>query len=383
MAISNLLASGIRSPDVVGSFRAGGREASKARVNRLAETLTRKKLATFETEQQSRKDAAAKKDLAGAQQWIESQTDPVAAYKQALPALQKSHPDTQFDINYNPSQFGFGFAPAAKKDFTLDAGQQRFSPEGALIATGAKKPPGDRQIKINALIDRGLSQNDASDVVEGRVKVTSPDDFGNIYSVNLTDGSKTLIVSGQGQDVTEQAEAAPISQDNQLIPLEQAIEEGTGPGASGRAFINSVIGPFVEGQPYPDTSKSRAAINLFNQEAKTSLVNNPRFPVAEQKIMQALLPDTKRIFTDPDGEREKAKQLRIFLRNKKQQNMVAISSGKITEKEVGRLSNQNASIERTIALMGEESATAQPIAVNPETGERIQFNPDTNAWEPI
>lgn len=254
----------------------------------------------------------------------------------------------------------------------------------------AKRPDTDKATervkKIQGLVDRGIDRNLASDIVEGRVKVTSPDQFGNVYAVNITDSTKKLIVSG-GQPVPSEDREPPSGDitpsDTKMMSLVEAAEKGTGPTSAMKSFVNNMVGPFVEGQPFPETTESKSVVKLFNQEAKTALVNNPKFPVAEQEIIKGMLPDVAKVFTDPDTEREKVIQLRNFLNSKKQQNNDAITRGNITEKRRGQLVDQNSSIDRVIGLMGKVLPTPQTqeefdslpsgtVYIDPDDGKRYR-----------
>lgn len=222
-----------------------------------------------------------------------------------------------------------------------------------------------------SLIARGMPSGWAEDASHGNVKL-SKDQFGNTKLVNTATGESRELgrpsASGQrpgrGASTTSAPTSAqaPANQQNpQATPntsdnVFSEIEQGTGPIASARSAVNSFIGPFVKGVPFEHTAESRAGIRNFTQDAKTALVNNPRFPVAEQEVVQKLLPDADKFWTDPDAERAKLSKLRQFLQQKKGQNQTSIDSGQITQSEVGNLANQNATIDRVLGLMGSPSA---------------------------
>lgn len=209
--------------------------------------------------------------------------------------------------------------------------------------------------EISDLISRGVPPGWAQDVARGNVK-TETDDFGNIRAVNIATGEVRNLSGQQGSRGAEAGAKVPGQNAGRgqrgQGDVFGAVEEGTGPIAGLRAATNAVVGPFIEGTPFENTARARAGLRNFAQEAKTALVNNPRFPVAEQQIVQELMPDPGRFWVDPDAERDKLRELRSFLQNKISQNRRSMSSGQVTQDEHGRLANQIESIERVLGLMG-------------------------------
>lgn len=225
-------------------------------------------------------------------------------------------------------------------------------------AAGMRAPGGDdntqTEREVQRYIERGYPRSVAEDIAYGNIDVET-DQFGNTYLVNKATGERRVLrgegnTGGQrGEQVAQQSTEAPSGEAG--ADLGQAVEEGTGPFSMGRAAINAVIGPFVEGTVFPETSRSRAAIRNFNQTAKQALVNSERFPVYEQKIVQQLLPDPDQFFNDPDAEREKLTELRGFLQRKKGRIQESMQAGGITTEERGNLSNQVSTIDRILGLM--------------------------------
>lgn len=90
------------------------------------------------------------------------------------------------------------------------------------------------------------------------------------------------------------------------------VQEGTGFYANAASLANAAAS-ILTMEAFPETTDARNAIRTFNQLAKEALVNNPRFPVAEQQLVQRLLPDPDAIFTTPEAEFRKLSQLRDVL----------------------------------------------------------------------
>lgn len=196
------------------------------------------------------------------------------------------------------------------------------------------------------------------------------DQFGNVTIIDSTTGEIVRREGRPGAQAPQSGEGPKRRADGQGDVF-GAVEEGTGPIASFRAGINNVIGPFMSGIPFEGTNRARAGIRNFNQEAKTALVNNPRFPVAEQKVVQEMLPDPSQFFQDPDAARQDLMELRTFLTNKRQQLQRSVQSGNVTQDEVGKLSNQMEAINRVLGLMGSPDG---PQGEQGGEGRVIDFN---------
>ena len=231
----------------------------------------------------------------------------------------------------------------------------------------------ERMRKIQGLVDRGLSPNDASDLVEGRVSMTTPNSLGEVFLVNKTDGTKKKVVgASQAQDIGQ----APVEQRTGPLMVD-AAREGTGPMSALQQGISNLFGFLAEGQLFKENTASRQRLNLFNKEAAISLVQNPRFPVAEQAYVKSLLPSTEQIFKDPDDAVSNLVELKNHLESRIEANSRSISSGQITDKRRGELADQNDAMNRTLQLMGDTSpggslGLAGKVADGSATDEEIE-----------
>ena len=82
------------------------------------------------------------------------------------------------------------------------------------------------------------------------------------------------------------------------------VSLGTGILSNLAAAMDATLGQVVDatfdgGVFFEDTQEARQDIRLFNQEVKRAIVNNPRFPVAEQKIVEKMLTDPNAWFKNP------------------------------------------------------------------------------------
>lgn len=276
--------------------------------------------------------------------------------------LDSVNPDDIIN-HYEPKKF-----QAPQQHSQLGLGQ--FGSDGqwhGIEPKGTGYPTGDRGQKIRELVNRGHSQDDAADLVDGRVKMTNPDQFGDVYLVNVTDGSRRRVGGVQGKYGPGAGHPGDgsgmigltLPQDGMQPPPRQGLDigsavlQGTGPVAAVRQGINNVVGPFMPGrQPFPETNDARATVRFFQQEAKQGLVNNSKFPVHEQQLMEKMLPDPDRFLRDPDGELGKVQQLHRFLSEKQVQNTRTLQTGRVTMDARAALMDQNEAINRILGMIG-------------------------------
>lgn len=270
----------------------------------------------------------------------------------------------------------------------------------------------DRQREIQNLKDRGISDPLAEDIGNGNVRVVGPNNLGEFFAVNIVTNTSTPIVGDDADRIREmvgisgaqtgqqpaqpgqqpgqpqqpgqaQQPGQPPAQTTAPTAIEQAVERGTGPFAKMRAGMSNVFGPFIEGAIFEDTTDARQQIRIFSQTAKTRLIQNPRFPVAEQNIVKPLLPDADQFFKDPDTARrdlQKLKEHLIDSRNAKEGEL----DSKITMKRRGELFDQISAINEVLSLMeapGEPRDADLPALNTQEEVDKLE--PGTRFfWEP-
>lgn len=220
--------------------------------------------------------------------------------------------------------------------FTLTPGATRFDAEGNPIAAVPATPPAPSQFdqRVSELMQRGMSRTQAEDIAAGRVRVSTDPVTGESQLVNVATAATTPL--GASSDAPSDAPVLTATERGRLFNqnasiervlglsegLEDSARTGAGPQGNLGALVNSLSGLFGRNAPLPadEIAAARQDIRLFNQIAKTAIVNNPRFPVAEQQIVERMLPNPDAFFTNPTGEFNKVLQLQDFLRNLQSQN---------------------------------------------------------------
>jgi hypothetical protein len=172
-----------------------------------------------------------------------------------------------------------------------------------------------------------------------------------------------------------------------------ALEGGVGPWSNLAAGIDAVVGGLgvnealgYKGSLFPETAKNRTYLRALRQLGKAAFVNNPRFPIAEQQLVNDLLPDPDTFWQNPGTTANEVVELRTVLNGWKAANNEIIATAPLDPKTLGELVAKNAEIDRFLSLMGAGSAelrTEAPEIGTVEDGYRFKggdpSNPDN--WE--
>lgn len=313
------------------------------------------------------------------------------------------------------AQFAGLKPPKLIQAFNTETNQFQFATEDEILSdenlvpkeAGKEGNLSSKQQRIDELTARGLSLGLSQDIANKDIKIIGPDDFGDLFSVNITTGEKTKIEDQDKRAITTIIEPSQtnvsdntkptVSSDKSTIqdnnkqnglpfatsisqfadvpfvsedgsiqfpesditppdftskPLQRSIEKGTGPFAQIQAGISNFIGPFTEGAIFKDTTDARQQIKIFNQFAKSALSSRrARFTEGEQSRISTLLPDIDKIFTDPDTQRNNLKKLGDVLRKSKKTKIKESKKDNITTKRKAELSDQISRIDELISLM--------------------------------
>ena len=256
-----------------------------------------------------------------------------------------------------------------------------------------KKELSEREKRILQLRERGFSEEFAQDVAAKDVSVTGPDKFGDFFVVNAVTGTKRKV---EGQDkkaildiVPPETEVPPVEgKDVTDLPEKRSIEEnikkGTGPFSKIQAGISNVFGPVIEGAIFKDTTDARQQVRIFSQIAKVGLINNPKFPVAEQQIVAGLLPNPDDFLRDPDTSASNLRELKGFLTTSKEAKVKESKKERISAERRADLSDQVSTIDELLSLMEKPKSEKKAKRQNLSTQEQVDALPKGTKfiWEP-
>lgn len=233
----------------------------------------------------------------------------------------------------------------------------------AINRPGKPSKSTQRDTDIQALLERGFTQTEAEDIAAGRVKASQPDQFGDIWLTNTATGERRKAGEAaqpgaappQAGQVS-QAQIAPATEQAPQRSMEELAYGGSGPWSNLMATA-TMVGEGLLGfdEVFPDNANTRSELRLFERTALDALVNNPRFPVAEQNFVRRMIPSPDTFWTSKQQSVRDTLALRNWLEDRKAANAASMQ-GTLTQDERGRLTDQNAAIDRVLSAMGPRPA---------------------------
>jgi hypothetical protein len=156
-------------------------------------------------------------------------------------------------------------------------------------------------------------------------------------------------------------------------PAEVPTIKGTGLWSYVQSLSNDVAGGagldavFGKTGLFRENEANRNYLLNLRQVAKTALVNNPRFPVAEQQNVDAMFPDPGKMWRNPRTEIDKIPLLRNTLEEQLRMNNEAIAGGALAKEEVSRLTSNNIETRRALRLLGYGDASLKVLGESEAT----------------
>jgi hypothetical protein len=137
---------------------------------------------------------------------------------------------------------------------------------------------------------------------------------------------------------------------------------GTGPWSNVQAGLNAALGDatyhlFNKDGLFRETQANRDYLRQIAQFGKAALVNNPRFPVAEQEIVGTLLPNPDQFWANPRTEAQKIPLLRNTLNEQLRTHNEELAKGGLTKEHVSEIQRKKTQIEQAIRLLGPGDAS--------------------------
>lgn len=188
------------------------------------------------------------------------------------------------------------------------------------------------------------------------------------------------IRASQLQGTAQEAVAGQATVDEGVDPETAAIG-GTGPYAALKSAADRILGGLGLDEAigreglFPETADNRQTLSLLKQVGKPALVNNKRFPVAEQKNVDRLFADPDAFWKNPRIEARKFAKLRTFAQDGIDFNNRAVAKVGLTLKEITEIQANTRELERFLNLLGpgEKAVEATKVFIMPN-GERRVYN---------
>jgi len=315
-------------------------------------------------------------------------------------------------------------------DFTLSPEQTRFSGRtGQPIATAPARPVRDpaRETKIQDIMDTfGVDRRTAVGIESGVLRPIADPVTGQTRLIDLTNNTfrettpaapaapappaPAPLVTGPRANITpppaaEPAPAAPApapAAEAPPAPRRTLFEMAQMPLTTGATPALMQAGQNVLGQiganiVTPEFTERRQAFSNMQNELIRAVINNPRFPVAEQERIRREINIEPGVLLDPQTLLARIKSLdttlRASLANREREGEDT-SLPVETRRNARAAANDIKNFLATLGVPQDQSSTAAPAAPPPrrnalnrrtQTGapQRLRFNPDTGELEPV
>ncbi len=345
---------------------------------------------------------------------------------------ERNKPPADFTLSPGQTRFNAAGQPIttaperpAREGFTLSPGQTRFDAAGQPITTAPERPVRDpaRETKIQDIMDTfGVDRRTAVGIESGVLRPIADPVTGQTRLIDLTSNTfrettpapaapaPAPLVTGPRANITPPPAAEPAPTVPAPAPAAEAppaprrtlFEMAQMPLTTGATPALMQAGQNVLGQiganiVTPEFTERRQAFSNMQNELIRAVINNPRFPVAEQERIRREINIEPGVLLDPQTLLARIKSLdatlRASLANRERE-------GEDTSLPVETRRNARAAandIKNFLATLGvpqgqsstDASAAPPPRrnALNRRTQagapQRLRFNPETGALEPV
>ena len=357
-----------------------------------------------------------------------------AAAIAAVPSWAPSWPET-YDANAvralmqkaDDSLRDYAERNKPREGFTLGPGQTRYDAAGQPIASSDPRDP-TREVKIRDIMATfDVDRRVATGIVDNIIRVATDPVTGQHTLIDMLSGQSrpsvpaapapaapapaapvaAPLVVGPRAGLTPPAAAAPLPAappppaPPPPPPRRTLFEMAQMPLTTGATPALMQAGQNVLGQiganiVTPEFTERRQAFSNMQNELIRAVINNPRFPVAEQERIRREINIEPGVLLDPQTLQARIKSLdttlRASLANREREGEDA-SLPVETRRNARAAANDIKNFLATLGVPQDQSPTAAPAAPPPrrnaldrrtQTGapQRLRYNPETGALEP-
>lgn len=189
--------------------------------------------------------------------------------------------------------------------------------------------------EIQSLLRQGYSQNEAENIVYGRIEVRTDPTTKRAVRTNILDSTAVPLTEPQ-RVPTDQRQAAE-QRLGDVLPLETDVQDAVGVGPTLKAGANAIMSavPFAD-TPFPEVTKPRQRVAATAKSLEQLFVNNPKFPVAEMARVRQFIPQIDDVFTTGDITTGQIEELRDIAKDREASLMLELDSN-ITSKREGEI----------------------------------------------
>lgn len=220
---------------------------------------------------------------------------------------------------------------------------QNITMRGQDIRMRGQNEPDQREREIQGLVERGIPEEQASDIVDGRLKIEIVPETGRARLINtVTQEVEEIPITGNQEDIPR-PEAGNTLYD--IAPLATGAESAVKSGVSG--VSGQLGGPVAE-----DTIKARSTLKTATGELIRALSINPKFPVGEIKRIKEEVDIEPSAFDSGESLRARMEALDKSLRRRAAQAERDASDPSLPEQVQSDQAANASAIKNFITTMG-------------------------------
>ena len=228
--------------------------------------------------------------------------------------------------------------------------------DGALkIVFNPEEDSDQRSRKIQNLVQQGLPENEAANIVDGITDIEIVPETGRARLINKKDNSvREIPISGEDNG---RADVAP---DETLFNL---VNDATGLRSGVLATTARIPGTEVS-ESEKKVLNARNQFQLFQNEVARGLVNNSKFPVKEREAVLDAIDISPSLFDNPSAMKVRLKSSKNFLRTKLEQAERDENDPSLPEKTRSDQASNASVLRNALDRIGE-----QDVNINEELGK--------------
>lgn len=232
-----------------------------------------------------------------------------------------------------------------------------------------KKPPAREQKIADTVTDYGVSEKEARDIVDGRVKLETDPLSGQSKLINIASGEvRTLGAPPPPEDAPREVAEDIVIETPTGEPKETVFDmlgEAVGAGAVGREILSTTAGQLFESARFPETTTARTKLKALKNKLVVALAISGRPPGFEQKNILEMLPSTG-IFEEETNAAAQLTELHGMLSRQVMDDMAFFNDPAEPKAARGKARERARAITAVIRELGSPPAAEQTIDTQEE-----------------
>lgn len=264
-----------------------------------------------------------------------------------------------------------------------------------LGATQQNQPGAAREAEVaDMMASFGVDRPTAIKIRDGLIKVTQPDQFGNVSLIDTVTGQSVSTINPEQDRLKRGAtEAADqVSQTPTSKPYEELAEKSVGGRSqAGRIITGAGAAIGLGGEVEPERQAAQRAVARVNSQLRALLIPEGKPSNWEQQNADRLLADPTSAFTSPESARRNGEELRVFLQQMRDHYFAAQFNPNVSSDQRAKNADAVQRYSQSLTLLGQPAEGGGdggvPYVRNKDEYDRLPkgaryrgIDPETRLW---